>query len=101
MYGLIVKLTTVAGKRDELIGVLRESAANMSGCLSYVVAKDAVQEDVVWVTEAWDSQASHDASLSLPAVKAAIPRAKPLVANFEKIGVTHPVWGAGLPATAA
>jgi quinol monooxygenase YgiN len=100
MYGLIVKLTTVAGKRDELIAVLRESAANMSGCLSYVVAKDAVQEDVVWVTEAWDSQASHDASLSLPAVKAAIPRAKRIVANFERIAVTRPVWGAGLPADA-
>jgi hypothetical protein len=49
----------------------------------------------------WDSMASHDASLSLPAVKIAIPRGKAIVSNFEKIAVTSPVWGAGLPAVHA
>ena len=97
MYGLIVKLTAAAGKREELIGILRESAGNMPGCLSYVVAEDGTDEDVLWVTEAWDSQGSHDASLSLPAVKKAIPRAQAAVARFEKVAVTRPVWGAGLP----
>lgn len=98
MYGLIVKLTAAAGKRDELIALLRESAAGMPGCLSYVLATDVADENVLWVTEAWDSQASHDASLSLPAVKQAIPRAHVMVANFERIAVTTPVWGVGLPA---
>jgi quinol monooxygenase YgiN len=98
MYGLIAKLTTVAGKRDEMIAILKESAADMPGCLSYIVAKDAADANVLWVTEAWESQASHDASLSLPAVKKAIPRAQAIVANFEKIAVTIPVWGAGLAA---
>ncbi len=98
MYGLIVKLTVVPGKRDELIATLRESAAGMPGCLSYVLAKDTADANLLWVTEAWDSQASHDASLSLPAVKKAIPRAQAIIANFEKIAVTNPVWGAGLPA---
>jgi hypothetical protein len=45
--------------------------------------------------------ASHDASLSLPAVKNATPRAKAIVSNFERIAVTNPVWGVGLPATHA
>jgi quinol monooxygenase YgiN len=98
MYGLIAKLTTVAGKRDEMMAILKESAANMPGCLSYIVAKDAADPNVLWVTEAWDSQASHDASLSLPAVKKAIPRAQAIVASFERIAQTNPVWGAGLPA---
>ncbi|MGE5724623.1 MAG: putative quinol monooxygenase [Acidobacteriota bacterium] len=98
MYGLIVKLTVVPGKRDELIATLRESAAGMPGCLSYVLAKDTADANLLWVTEAWDNQASHDASLSLPAVKKAIPRAQAIIANFEKIAVTSPVWGAGLPA---
>src|SRR6185437_7898397 len=98
MYGLIVKLTAVAGRRDELIALLRESAAEMPGCLMYVVAEDAMDKNVVWVSEAWDNMASHDASLSLPAVKNVIPRAQAIVANFEKIAVTTPVWGAGLPA---
>ncbi len=95
MYGLIVKLTAAAGKREELIRILKESAANMPGCFSYVVAKDSVDENVIWVTEVWDSAASHDASLSLPAVKNAIPLAKALVAGFDRIAVTTPVWGIG------
>ena len=98
MWGLIAKITLLPGRRDEMIEVLKESAADMPGCLSYVVAKDAADENTIWVTEVWDSMASHDASLSLPAVKNAIPRGKALVSNFEKIAVTSPVWGAG-PAT--
>jgi quinol monooxygenase YgiN len=96
MYGLVVKLTAVPGKRDEMIAVLKESAAKMPGCLSYVLAKDSADENVVWVTEVWESAASHDASLSLPSVKNAMPRVKPLLSNFERIAVTAPVWGVGL-----
>jgi quinol monooxygenase YgiN len=101
MWGLIAKITLLPGKRDEMIEILKESAADMPGCLSYVVAKDATDENAIWVTEVWDSMSSHDASLSLPAVKNAIPRGKALVSNFEKIAVTSPVWGAGLPAAQA
>src|SRR5690348_15665860 len=93
MFGLIVKLTTVAGARVQLIALLGTSSANMPGCISYTIAKDASDENVLWVTEIWESEASHDASLALPAVKAAIPVAKPLVARFEKVAVTVPVWG--------
>jgi quinol monooxygenase YgiN len=97
MYGLIVKMTIVPGKREEMIRLLKESAAGMPGCFSYVVAKDAADENVIWVTEVWNSAESHEASLSLPQVKNAMPQAKPLVANFERIAVTTPVWGHGLP----
>jgi hypothetical protein len=65
----------------------------MPGCLSYVVAKDANDENTIWVTEVWDSMAGHDASLSLPAVRNAIPRGKAIVSSFEKIAATSPVWG--------
>lgn len=97
MWGMIGKMTVLPGKRDEMIEILKSSAANMPGCFSYVVAKDATDENVMWVTEVWDSQASHDASLSLPAVKAAIPRGRALVSNFERVAVTTPAWGVGLP----
>jgi quinol monooxygenase YgiN len=96
MYGLIAKLTVAPGRREEMIGILKESAADMPGCFSYVVAKDSADENAIWVTEVWDSSASHEASLSLPPVKNAIPRAKAIVSNFEKIAVTSPVWGVGL-----
>ena len=63
----------------------------MPGCFSYVLAKDSADENVTWVTEVWDSLASHDASLSLPSVKNAMPRAKPLISAFDRIAVTTPV----------
>ena len=92
--------TLLPGKRDEMIEILKERAADtdMPGCLSYVVAKDATDENTIWVTEVWDSRASHDSSPSLPAVKNALPRGKAIVSNFERIAVTSPVWGAGLRA---
>ena len=96
MYGLIAKLTTVAGKRDELIGILSGCATCMPGCISYVVAKDSADENTIWVTEVWDKVESHDASLSLPAVKNAIPQAKTIVAGFARVAETNPVWGVGL-----
>jgi len=99
MYGLIVKLTTAPGKREEMIGILKESAAEMPGCLSYVVAKDSADENTIWVTEVCDCAASHDASLSLPTVKNAIPQAKQIVSGFDKVAVTKPVWGVWLRST--
>ena len=101
MWGLIAKITLLPGRRDEMVEILKDSAADMPGCLSYVVAKDVTDENTIWVTEVWDSMANHDASLSLPAVKNAIPRGKAIVSNFEKIAVTSPVWRAGLPAAHA
>ena len=96
MYGLIGKMTAVAGKRDELISLLLEGVAGMPGCLSYVVAKDPADADAIWITEVWDSQESHKASLSLSSVKQAITRGKPLIAGFSNNTITEPVGGHGL-----
>ena len=98
MYGLIGKMRTAAGKRDELVAILLEGTGGMPGCLSYVIALDPADADVLWITEVWDSEASHRASLALPAVKDAISRGRPLIAGFESHTVTTPVGGVGLPA---
>ena len=74
MYGLIGKMTAVAGQRDALAAILLDSTQAMPGCLSYVIARDSADDDALWITEVWDSQASHKASLSLPAVQAAIAK---------------------------
>lgn len=97
MYGLIAKLTAVPGKRDELIAILEKGTANMPGCRSYILAKDSADENILWVTEIWDTKASHEASLTLPAVKESITQGKPLIAGFERIAVTQPVGGLGFP----
>ena len=40
MYGLIGKMTAVAGQRDALASILIDGTVGMPGCLSYVVAAD-------------------------------------------------------------
>lgn len=99
MYGLITRLQAVPGQRDALASLLLAAAQDMPGCLSYVVAQDAADEHALWVTEAWDSKASHQASLSLPGVQAAIARGKPLIAGFGQRTETRPLGGPGLAAT--
>ncbi len=96
MYGLIGKMKVVPGKRDELSAILFEGVSGMPGCLSYVVAQDPTDPDAVWITEVWDSEESHKASLSLPSVKQAISRGKPLIAGFGERFETRPVGGQGL-----
>jgi quinol monooxygenase YgiN len=96
MYGLIGKMTAAAGKRDELITILLAGVGSMPGCLSYIVATDPGDANAIWITEAWDSKASHDGSLSLPQVKEAIAKGKPLIAGFGDSVVTAPVGGHGL-----
>jgi quinol monooxygenase YgiN len=86
------------GDRDALIAILLEGIAGMPGCLSYIVAKDSADADAIWITEVWDSAESHQASLSLPAVREAIGRARPLIAGFGESFTTEPVSGVGLAA---
>jgi len=100
MYGLIGKMKAVPGQRDALISILLEGVSAMPGCLSYVVAKDPADADAIWVTEVWDSQTSHKSSLSLPSVKDAISRGKPLIASFDEYIETVPVGGHGIRAAA-
>src|SRR6185295_4207396 len=101
MYGLIGKMTAVAGQRDALVSILLDSTPPMPGCLSYVVATDPADADALWITEVWDSAASHDASLSLPAVQATIAKARPLIAGFSDRVETVPIGGYGLSKPAA
>jgi quinol monooxygenase YgiN len=97
MHGLIGKMKVVDGQRDALIAILLEGMGTMPGCLSYVVAKDPADANGIWITEVWDSKESHAASLSLPSVKAAIAKGRPLIAGFENAVTTTPVGGIGLP----
>jgi quinol monooxygenase YgiN len=96
MYGLIGKMIATPGNREALTAILLEGTGDMPGCLSYIIAADPQNADAIWITEAWDSQESHAASLTLPAVQQAIARAKPLIAGFGERFVTTPIGGHGL-----
>jgi len=96
MFGLIAKVNAVPGQRDALAASLLEGTGAMPGCLSYVIATDPADSDALWITEVWDSQASHQASLSLPAVQAAIAKGRPMIAGFSNRVETEPIGGHGL-----
>ncbi len=98
MYGLIGKITALPGQRDALAAILLRGTGDMPGCLSYIVAIDPEDADGLWITEVWDRRESHQASLALPAVRAAIAEGRPLIAGFSNRVETTPIGGHGLPA---
>ena len=95
MWGMIGKIKAQPGQRAALAAVLTAGSGTMPGCLGYVVSEDLADADALWVTEYWDSKASHDASLSLPAVKDAIAKGRPLIAGFERGAELRPISGLG------
>lgn len=93
LYGLIGQMMAQPGRRAELIAILAEGTAGMPGCLAYVIAEDRADENAIWITELWDSEESHAASLELPSVQAAIEQGRPLIAGFGHRFETTPVAG--------
>ncbi|WP_312185632.1 MULTISPECIES: putative quinol monooxygenase [Brevundimonas] len=100
MYGLIGKMTAQPGHRDELVRVLIEGVSGLPGCLSYIVALDPLEPEVIWITEAWQSKEAQGASLTLPAVRDAISRGRPMIAGMSRVAETAPAGGYGLSAPA-
>ena len=74
----------------ELVHLLEGTGA-MPGNLAYIVAEDLSDPDVIWITEVWRSKADHANSLSLPAVRETIARARPLIAGAGTRAETRPV----------
>jgi quinol monooxygenase YgiN len=99
MFGLIGKMKTQPGKRAALAEILLKGVSGMPGCLSYVVANDPKDADALWITEVWEDEASHKASLQLPQVKDAIAKGRPLIAAFEEYHQTEPLGGHGITAS--
>ncbi|GFO83385.1 MAG: antibiotic biosynthesis monooxygenase [Methyloceanibacter sp.] len=90
MIGFINRITTVSGERDKVMSLVLEGSDRMDGCRSYIVAADAGNPDIIWVTEIWDDAEKQQASLENPIVKAAIEQAMPLIAGFENVATTAP-----------
>ncbi len=93
MFGLIGKMRAAPGRRDELIAIISGGTDGMPGCRSYVLAEDLADADLIWITEIWESEDAHKASLQLQTVKDGIEKGRPLIAGFEMHVTTHPVEG--------
>ena len=81
MFMLHGRLAAKPGNRDELLAILTDggTTGSMPGCRLYLVGVDETDQDGVWVTEVWDSEEAHAASLQLAHVKAQIARAMPIL----------------------
>ncbi len=96
MYGLIGKMIATEGKREGLADILLTGVANMPGCKSYIVAKDSIDANALWVTEVWEDKDKHAQSLTLPSVVDAITKGRSLIAGFGERFETEPLGGQGL-----
>lgn len=88
MFMLHGRLAAKPGKREELLAILAEGEHGepMPGCRLYLVAVDETDADGVWITELWETEDAHTASLQLDRVKEQIARAMPILdaAGFKR-----------------
>ena len=82
MYAMTGKMTAQAGKRTDLVDILKRAAqlvGEMTGCRMYIVSEDVADENAAWVFEMWDDKTSHDESLKDERVRALIGEARPIL----------------------
>lgn len=95
-YGLQGALQAKEGKGKELAAILLEAADLLSkakGCLIYAIGKDIEEEDLIWVTEVWDTKEDHRNSLKMEEVKELISQAMPLLERMPEKGLETIVLG--------
>lgn len=96
MFGIIGQMLTTEEDRDRLIEILLRGTQDMPGCRVYVISKDTGDPAAIWITEIWDSEEAHRASLELPAVQEAIAEGRPLITGFGARHTVLPVGGLGV-----
>ncbi|TQM16317.1 putative quinol monooxygenase [Pseudonocardia kunmingensis] len=98
MYGYIGSMRARPGMRDDVIALLLDGVDGLraAGCHSYVVSACATDDDRIWVTEVWESATHHAASLQLPATRAAIAAAMPMLTGEFTSQESQVVGGLGL-----
>ena len=104
LFGLFGKFTALEGKRDTLASNLLRASELMRGvpgCLLYVINTSEAEPDAVWVTEIWQDENAHGASLSMPGVRDLIKDTMPLLASAPEGQRFRPIGGKGLDALGA
>lgn len=83
-YGAHVTFHVRAGGAPKVAGLLLRAAETLranAACRLYLVGTPVDVADAVSVTELWDDDAAHAASLELPGVRAIITEVLPLLAG--------------------
>ncbi|MEZ0244829.1 MAG: hypothetical protein ACAH11_15755 [Sphingomonas sp.] len=90
-WGLISKIRAKPRWRDALAVTLTEFyAAHTAPYATVVVAEDAADKDVVWVTQFWESEAVH-ATIMVPDLLDAYGKSAALIERHEIEIVIRPV----------
>ncbi len=95
-FGLHGSIVARPGQRDALGEHMLEASRLMGdapGCELYLVSISERDDDLVWISEVWTSEADHDASLSLLGVSELISRARPLIAGMGESQRLVPLGG--------
>ncbi|MGB3261870.1 putative quinol monooxygenase [Paenisporosarcina sp.] len=98
-FGLFGEITTIEGKRDELVTILLEAAEAMNTleeCELYIVSIKEEVPDGIWITEVWQNAEAHQSSLSLDAIKNLIEKGRPLIKGMNTMNTFSPLGGKGL-----
>ncbi|MCZ8536859.1 antibiotic biosynthesis monooxygenase [Paenisporosarcina quisquiliarum] len=98
-FGLFGEITTIEGKRDELVTILLEAAEAMNTleeCELYIVSVKEEVPDGIWITEVWQNAEAHQSSLSLDAIKNLIEKGRPLIKGMNTMNTFSPLGGKGL-----
>lgn len=69
MHGIIGQLKSTVGNREKLTDVLLRGTRNMPASRLYATAADTSDDTAIWITEIWDTEKSHQASLQLSSVQ--------------------------------
>lgn len=95
-YAMFGKLTAHPGKREELAKMMLEvdTLNDMEGCIYYILHEAEDEPDVLWITELWESQEAHAASLKNEKVRELIGRCRHLIAEAGGVKV-RPIGGKG------
>jgi len=91
VYGLIGQMLVADGKRTDVIAALIEGTQDMPGNIAYMIAEDVEDPNSIWITEVWQTKTDHTNSLQLPAVQAAIGKARANITGFGTRVETRPV----------
>lgn len=98
-FGLFGEITTIEGKRDELVTILLEAAEAMNTieeCELYIVSVKEEVPDGIWITEVWQNAEAHQSSLSLDAIRNLIEKGRPLIKGMNTMNTFSPLGGKGL-----
>ncbi|GAA8913467.1 hypothetical protein HpSIM50_15520 [Helicobacter pylori] len=95
-YAMFGKMTAHPGKREELAKMMLEADTlnEMEGCIYYILHEAEDDPDVLWITELWESQEAHAASLKNEKVRELIRRCRHLIAEAGGVKV-RPIGGKG------